>query len=902
VQHVSCRALGVVLKAASRNNVPEATITEGTPYALAHLRNAKNRIEWDVFVRVLSNLRHVWTLEEMSDLNEAFMRSPFFSYVGVVARLLFTSRDLFDWICKRNVGGGAQLFSDCVKPSYHHIGDRITVITLEIQEPYATSPEFFWMTRGAFIAMPRLVGAGSADVTLSIEGRVGTFTVSYRNKRGTLAGLFRLLAWPFTARAAARELQRTNEELQSRFLELETARAKLADYQVNLEQLVEQRTAELSEARDALAQNVVQLREAQGARERFFGNVSHEIRTPLTLIMLAASDIARRQGHELDERAAESLGAINDAARKLVRLVDELLLLAAGQEGKLAIHREPTDLAALARSVVAAWRPAAERADIALTVEAPPTLIAMVDPVAFERVVSNLVSNAVKFTPKAGAIALELARGGAEDARRVQLAVRDTGPGIDPELAQRLFGRFERSAGTERKIAGTGIGLALVKQLIEAHGGSVSAHARDSGGTEMRVVLPEAALDDIAANPSRRAAPASDVVAVPAAGGVSSGQQFTPDGFAAGTILVAEDDAALAEQIALALCERYAVTVALDGVAALELARAQQPQLLITDVDMPGLDGISLSREFRAATGDKVAPIIILSAVLDPGTRIEGLDAGAIDYVTKPFDPRELIARVDAQFRMRELVMRLQRAEQLSSMGILTSGLAHELRNPANAIVNAVEPLSLVLPPESVGPNTPAGQLLAVLATCANQVLALSRQLLGFRSGGIDIDHQRVGVATIVDQAMALTHTALTDIRTTLDISPGLVVSGSQSLLVQVMTNLVENAAHAAGKGGRVEIRGVRAGGRITVEVADSGRGVPVELRERVFEAFFTTKAPGVGTGLGLPLARTIAHRHGGVLEIRERAGRCVFVLELPDENVGETRAAPYNGQEVAAR
>ena len=201
---------------------------------------------------------------------------------------------------------------------------------------------------------------------------------------------------------------------------------------------------------------------------------------------------------------------------------------------------------------------------------------------------------------------------------------------------------------------------------------------------------------------------------------LASGSVLMPAGVSEGTILLAEDDARLAATIANLLADRYKVIVALDGAAALSQVRAHQPQLLITDVEMPGMTGIELARAFRQTTGDKLAPIIILSAVHDLGTRVAGLEAGAVDYVTKPFDPVELKARVASQFRMRELAVRLHRAEHVAAMSVLTAGLAHELRNPANGMVNALEPLLAMLPKEVTAPETGTGQLLEVMGSCAD--------------------------------------------------------------------------------------------------------------------------------------------------------------------------------------
>jgi signal transduction histidine kinase len=361
---------------------------------------------------------------------------------------------------------------------------------------------------------------------------------------------------------------------------------------------------------------------------------------------------------------------------------------------------------------------------------------------------------------------------------------------------------------------------------------------------------------------------------------IKSGDVYRPEGLSSGTIVIAEDEPRLAESIARLLSDEYTVVVALDGVAAVSMVEQHQPQLLITDVDMPGMTGIELSRRFREITGDKLAPIIILSAVLDLRTRIAGLEAGAVDYVGKPFDPAELRARVHAQFRMRDMALRLHRAEQLSAMGILTSGLAHELRNPANGIINALAPLSELLPDELIGPETGPGQLIDVMKSCADQIGFLTRQLLGFRSNSM-LELRPASLPQLVQRAVKVSHRALNgvDVRTRIDNDAPVLCAAP--LLVQVLTNLIENAGHAAGRGGWVELTATTTSARVTIEVTDSGAGIPKELRERVFEPFFTTKAPGVGTGLGLPLARTIIHKHGGLLEIRERAGRMAFVIEL---------------------
>jgi signal transduction histidine kinase len=719
------------------------------------------------------------------------------------------------------------------------------------------------LARGG-VAGARITIDGAEDLRCEDGNRNGAYTTSVEVP-GTPSAVIEL--WTAEPDADAQRLLDMIVPTIRLALDNAVAYRELADYQAGLEKLVDQRTLEL--------------REAQEARERFFGNISHEIRTPLSLILLSVADIERRAGQLLDERSRSGLGSITDASRKLVRLVDELLLLAAGQADKLVISPEPTDLNGLVEQLAAAWRPAAEAAGLELQTTTPASrTFANVDPVAFERIASNLVSNAVKYTPRGGTVAIELV---VDDTLR--LSVLDTGPGIDTDLAERLFGRFERASGHDRRKAGTGIGLALVKQLVEAHGGVVAVNARPTGGSEFRVTLPASRLVDAKpAQATNGAALRTSYAPEHAEGVTASGTVFKPTGLSAGTIVIAEDEPRLAESIASLLSEQYTVIVALDGAAALEQVQQHQPQLLITDVDMPGMNGIELAKRFREVTGDRLAPIIILSAVIDLNTRLAGLEAGAVDYIGKPFDPAELRARVASQFRMRDLAMRLHRAEQLSSMGILTSGLAHELRNPANGIINAIAPLQMLLPAEISGPETDVGQLLDAMKSCAEQIAFLVRQLLGFRNN-VDLELRPCELPPLVQRAVGLAKEALQAVDVRIDMSVDRRVLCAQPLLVQVVANLIENAGHAAKRGGWVAIRGRSVGDRITLEVTDSGPGVPYELRERVFEPFFTTKSPGKGTGLGLSVARAIIHRHSGTLEISDRDGRSAFVIDLPAES-----------------
>ena len=649
------------------------------------------------------------------------------------------------------------------------------------------------------------------------------------------------------------------------------------EYRRGLEHRVAERTAELSQARDELAGTVRDLEQAKEARDRIFANINHDLRSPLTLVLLSVAEARASEG--LGPSGARTLDAIEHGARRVLRMVDELLILAEGREREIRLWTALCELGPMVEAIAETWKPAARVAGLTLEHEAERGVVVRVDPNAIERIVANLVSNAVKFTPKDGKIHVAVS---SQDGRAV-IEVRDTGPGINPELEQRLFGRFERGSQTKRTaISGSGLGLSLVRELANALGGSVSADNADGGGAVLRIELPlaDGAADRGGANvPMTPALRPSDYGV--AATEIELPSLYEPPGTPRATILLAEDDPELRDRTAKLLAADYRVFTAPDGLTALDLAKVHAPDLLVTDVAMPGIDGIELTRRFRALEANRVAPVLVLTTFGGAADKLAGFDAGAVDYIHKPFEPAELRARVRSQLALRSLALQLLETEKLAALGTLSAGLAHEIRNPANGIINAVGPLRELLPPEAIAPDTPAAQLLDIVEHCSRQVASLSRELLGFKRG-VELKCSQVPLETLWRRVKSTMRHALqgVELRERLDYRG--MVRCAEPLLAQVLTNLLENGAQAAGKGGWVELSTGVDGQHIVIELTDSGPGVPEELRERIFEPFFTTKPAGRGTGLGLSTARDIVLRHGGALDVRRTAGRSVFHLELP--------------------
>ena len=415
------------------------------------------------------------------------------------------------------------------------------------------------------------------------------------------------------------------------------------------------------------------LAEIDRTKTAFFSNVSHEFRTPLTL-MLGPIEDALGEADRLPPEDLERWQMVHRNGLRLGKLVNTLLDFSRIEAGRLQATYEPTDLASLTIDLASSFRSAVERAGLRLVVDAP-TLAAPahVDRDMWEKIVLNLLSNALKFTFD-GEIAVRL-RG---DAAAFTLTVEDTGVGIAASELPRLFERFHRIKGTRaRTHEGTGIGLALVQELVRFHGGTVEATSALGVGTTFTVRIPTGAAhlppDRVGTTrtlPSTELGPSPFVAEalkwVPPATAADAERDGDPAA-AEGTeapggqarILLADDNADMRQYVARILGANWQVEAVADGSQALRAIRRARPDLVLSDVMMPNLDGFGLVRALRAERDTADLPIILLSARAGEEATTEGLRAGANDYLVKPFASRELVARVAAQLersRTRKLV------------------------------------------------------------------------------------------------------------------------------------------------------------------------------------------------------------------------------------------------------
>jgi signal transduction histidine kinase/DNA-binding response OmpR family regulator len=422
------------------------------------------------------------------------------------------------------------------------------------------------------------------------------------------------------------------------------------------------------------------LAELDRAKTVFFSNISHEFRTPLTLLLGPLEDLLRRPASTVDPGEHDSLTLMHRNGRRLLKLVNTLLDFSRIQAGRHQATYEPTDLGRLTADLAGVFRSAIEQAGLRLEVRAPWGLEPIyVDRAMWEKIVLNLLSNALKFTFE-GTISVELV----EREASVQLVVRDTGIGIPAAELPRVFDRFHRvQAARARTHEGTGIGLALVHELVRLHGGDVRVESAPDRGSAFFITVPRgrAHLPAEHLATGSIAAPASTAPAFleEALGWLPREVEGIAERFAAATpeaapgageggrrprILVADDNADMREYVGRLLGARWEVEAVGDGHAALAALRARSPDLIIADVMMPGLDGFALLGAVRADAALRGVPVILLSARAGEEARVEGLEAGADDYVTKPFAARELLARVESHLKLKELRERAQAERQ----------------------------------------------------------------------------------------------------------------------------------------------------------------------------------------------------------------------------------------------
>ena len=697
---------------------------------------------------------------------------------------------------------------------------------------------------------------------------------------------------------------------------------------------------ELGRAKEAAEQ-------AATARSNFLANVSHELRTPLTLILGPVKESLA--GGDLPVEMRALLERVQRNGFRLYNLVNDVLDFTKADAGRTAVRYERVDVVAVLAALVEDMRVLALARRLSLSLEleleaGASRLELSLDPKLFERIVLNLVSNALKFTPAGGTVRVRLS----EDDDHIRVDVTDTGIGISEEDLVRLFQPFSQLDGSAtRKHDGTGLGLTLVKHFAEVMGGSVRAVSQPGRGSTFTIHLPryhtgvhsvpapepgEVRPHELggAAWQQQIAMSAPSVADAPAPVAAPDPDSTLP------RVLVADDNADLRAYITSALESEFSVVAVEDGLRAWETVQRHRFDVVVSDVMMPGLDGITLAARIKGSSDLANVPVILVTARGSTESATIGLDAGADDYVVKPFASEELRARVRAAVRMARLQGELRARAHVVGMAEVAAGALHNIGNVMNSInvsagmlretveqsrIDLLEKLSALLASECQDEDAfaafvatdPRGRRLPRMLSAVGEQLAQdrARALLEINDLRRHLEHVTAILASQQDLARPVSERIVTELPGMMHEavrSSGIAAAGvgveyehgavpalalDPHKLLQIVVNLLANARDSlrdarSGAMGVVRIRTRVDGDVAVVEISDNGVGISAADLPRIFEHGFTTKSHGHGFGL-----------HISALAAAELGGSLVAHSDGPDRGATFTLTLPLGAPHV---
>jgi signal transduction histidine kinase len=595
------------------------------------------------------------------------------------------------------------------------------------------------------------------------------------------------------------------------------------------------------------------------------------------------------------------------------------------------VKREPLAVAEFAKGLASAARQVADDKRIQLETFVDPALgTVLADRDKLEKVVLNLLFNALKFTPAGGRVELRAEK---QDGEFV-LIVSDTGMGIAEKNLPFIFDRFWQADGSsKRKYQGVGIGLALVKELVGIQNGKVSVDSQEGKGTTFTVRLPYEKAGVVAPEPP--AGSGENVSSEAEAGGTVTSEEwlanlyrraelfpaltplheavkpveFTGNGRRA-KLLVADDEPDMLRFLKSQLAAQYEVIEAVDGQQVVEKASQFLPDVILLDMMMPEKDGLQACREIRAHTPTQNIPIILLTARADEETKLTALGAGASDFLAKPFSTTELHVRIrnlveshDYQRKLsrqnqalestieqlKDTESQLVQTEKLASLGRMSAGIIHEINNPLNFATTGLFALrhkSGLLAPEQRGEYE---EILRDVEEGIKRVRDIVSDLRTFTHPNVE-QREQVEVAEVVGAALRFLSSEWRDkVRIEQNLAEHQTVWANRNKMVHILVNLLQNSLDAlrhkqfAGEQPTIWIEGRVENDRSLVMVRDNGTGIDAEHLDKIFDPFFTTKEVGKGMGLGLSICYRIVRDYDGRVSVKTERGRyCEFTLEFP--------------------
>lgn len=665
-----------------------------------------------------------------------------------------------------------------------------------------------------------------------------------------------------------------------------------------------------------LADNQLRLQELDEAKTRFFANVSHELRTPLTIMLGTTETLRDRKVTDLQSR----FEVLHANGLRLLGLIDNLLDLVRFDQGDDKVNREAVDAEVFLRGIINGMSHLTDRKDLKLDFEAKTDLpVLALDQDKLEKILLNLLINSVKFTSFGGSISVSAKY----EEGVLNFTVEDNGIGMSEEKQEQIFSRFwQADTSSNRKFRGSGIGLSLVKSLVDLMEGEVRVESVEEEGSSFYVSIPAEESILLGNNEEVPVDPLAEMhkqamLTLPELGPSSVLELLAPDDEKKYTILVADDEEDLRGFLSSELARNYEVIEASDGVEAISFVRQFEPDLVLLDYMMPDKNGMEVCREIRNDSRLSHIPVIMLTARADEKIKLECLKAGASDFISKPFALGELSLRVKNQIGMiafqrqlreknvelarameqlKENEVQMLRQEKLSALGRMSAGIIHEINNPLN-YVQAAHHMLGVHGRELKGET--AGFFEDALKDAQEGVKRTEQIISDLRSFTMTGPQPlgSVGIFDVIEAAHRFFGDQLKKLGgVEIEVDPSLLVRGDRGQLVQVFSNLFQNSIDAIEEKksgdsqyrGRITIHahttlGMDREKQIIVTFKDDGCGISPENRGKIFDPFFTSKDVGKGMGLGLSIVYQIIERHQIEVAVDSEEGQFTeFQLSFP--------------------
>jgi signal transduction histidine kinase len=684
--------------------------------------------------------------------------------------------------------------------------------------------------------------------------------------------------------------------------------SRLEQLNVSLNRQVEDKTRELKSLNEALTRELEEKERFEKLRKDFITYVGHELNTPLQCILPPLEIILMRAGELKDEGLIDDLRTMKANAQRLKTLVHRLLDYVRLEADGFMAEPYHVDVESLLSESARDFILLAKGREVKFEYDAldRPCFVHG-NAELLRAAVGNIAENAIKYSLPGTLV--KMAAG--FDGRELSVSVSDEGPGISDGDMPSIFQPFLRGKGAGGVSMGWGIGLPMARTVIQKMGGRIDVQSEKGRGSCFTIRLPAVGEEAIGRRPEpglavpREHEEEEALPHVPRPVPVPLSEEklysllgdLAPGRYA---ILVVDDDQGYLEHLRSKLRPVFSVTTVRNGAQALKSLETAVPDLIVSDIMMRPIDGLSLCELVRGNPKLASIPIILVTAMEGTDSTIQGFLRGANDYLKKPFSMDELFVRIRLQLKLVEASRKMILGEKIASLGMLMAGIAHDIKNPLNAIMNSVHPLADSL--DRIGRRAGASGdgkemedmrlLLSVIRSSTERILDVIQGIQKFVSAP-DVESVEVKLEDVFDTSLKILDYKLRDrVRVEKTYGFGGTLRGSPGRLSQVFMNIIDNAVSSMPGGGRIVIKTSTDGENVIVSISDDGQGIPDEVRSRIFDPFFTTKEMGVGTGLGLSICREVVESHRGSIDVNSVPGMGTeFVITLPIDGAGGRRA-----------